>query len=64
MTEVKREKAVKIEGRQYIVVADDLGNGWAVGTILTLTEDDGTNLPWFEDGTGKGDFVYTHEVML
>lgn len=64
MTEVKRENAVKIEGRQYIVVSPDLGNDWAVGTILTLSEDDGTNLPWFTDKLGNGGYVYMHEVML
>ena len=58
MTEVKRENAVKIEGRQYIVVSPDLNNDWAVGTILTLSEDDGTNLPWFTDKSGNGDYVY------
>lgn len=64
MTEVKRENAVKIEGRQYIVVSPDLDNDWEVGTILTLSEDDGTNLPWFTDKSGNGDYVYMHEVML
>lgn len=64
MTEVKRENAVKIEGRQYIVVSPDLGNDWAVGTILTLSEDDGTNLPWFTDKSGNGGYMYMHEVML
>lgn len=64
MTEVKRENAVKIEGRQYIVVSPDLGNDWAVGTILTLSVDDGTNLPWFTDKSGNGGYMYMHEVML
>lgn len=64
MTEVKRENAVKIEGRQYIVVSQDLDNDWVVGTILTLSEDDGTNLPWFTDKSGNGGYMYMHEVML
>lgn len=64
MTEVKRENAVKIEGRQYIVVSPDLNNDWAVGTILTLSVDDGTNLPWFTDKSGNGGYMYMHEVML
>lgn len=64
MTEVKRKNAVKIEGRQYIVVSPDLDNDWVVGTILTLSEDDGTNLPWFTDKSGNGGYMYMHEVML
>lgn len=64
MTEVKRKNAVKIEGRQYIVVSPDLDNDWVVGTILTLSEDDGTNLPWFTDKSGNGGYIYMHEVML
>lgn len=64
MTEAIRENAVKIEGRKYIVVSPDLDNVWEVGTILTLSEDDGTNLPWFTDTSGKEDCVYMHEVML
>lgn len=48
MTEVKRENAVKIEGRQYVVVGDWNYREWPVGTVTTLVKDDGSDNPLFE----------------
>lgn len=67
MTEAIRENAVKIEGRQYVVVGTDHFR-FPVGTVTTLIEDDGTDNPFFEDVIGSnypyGVAMNMHEVML
>lgn len=55
---------VKIEGAKYIVVNECYSHDFEKGELLTLVEDDGTDMPFFENECGFGQFVDMNDVKL
>lgn len=51
---VETPVAEKIEGRKYKVISEDNWAELEIGAVVTLKTDDGTEVPWFTDNTGKG----------
>lgn len=56
--------AKKVEDAKYIVVNECYSHDFEKGELVTLVEDDGTDMPFFENECGFGQFVDMNDVKL
>lgn len=56
--------AKKVEGAKYIVVNECYSHDFEKGELVTLVEDDGTDMPFFENECGFRQYVDMNDVKL